>query len=948
MQTEPRAAAAVHDAPPGSAARARRTVPASVLTALVLGSLVTALLSVQTYRLETEKSNSQFARRAELRIRLFEHSVRRAVEQLQNVNRLFATSRVPISEAQFHEVAGPLLVQQSFIRSFVFHRYVMPAERARFEAAMRDAHPGFTISEVRDGKLQPTSTPGPWLVVQYYEPLPGNESVLGYDAWSNPQLRQATESAIDSGQPRASAPRQSVLSSRQRGVEGKVFAVLMPLYRRGEALDTAAARRQALIGESMAGFHANTFARQVFDHAGLLNTPDTHINIYAAAAPDEAALVMRYGAAPPRAPALAGLLSPAATVSTAKTFDFAGTPWLIVVSRERHGLLADHGSALIVLGAGFALTLLSAAYLRVAAARARLIEATVKMRTAQLQLTSSELQLRNSAIEASANAIFITSAHAPAYCVEYVNPAFTRITGYAAQEIIGQPFGLLDGADVHQPGLAQLRQAMAARRQAHTTVRSYCKDGSMYWNDINVAPVRDDDGQVRHFVHVNYDVTETRRYQEQLEIRANFDPLTGLANRNLLQDRVQQAICYASRLQREVWVAFIDLDRFKFVNDSAGHRYGDALLKMVGERIDAVVRAADTVGRLGGDEFVVVLPQYEVNPMTVAVIEQVLARMAAPFQIEEKEFFVSCSIGISVFPHDGKGSETLLMHADRAMYRAKEMGGNNYQFFSAELNTRSAAQLRIEGALRHALARQELLLHYQPQVDLASGAIVGAEALLRWQHPELGMVMPGDFIGLAEQTGLIVPIGAWVLRSACRQGAAWERAGMGKLRVAVNLSSIQFSQHDIAQTVAEALAESGLDPRCLEIELTEGIVMQNVERTISTLHQLKGLGVQISLDDFGTGYSSLAYLKRFPIDVIKIDQSFVRDIANDPDDALIVISIITLAHKLRLKVIAEGVETAAQLAFLRDNDCDEIQGYYFSKPLPAPAIGAMLAQGKRL
>ena len=489
---------------------------------------------------------------------------------------------------------------------------------------------------------------------------------------------------------------------------------------------------------------------------------------------------------------------------------------------------------------------------------------------------------------------------------------------------------------------------MKARREVHATVRSYRKDGAMYWNDFYVAPVRDESGEVNHFVHVNYDVTATRRYQEQLEYSANFDPLTGLANRTLLLDRLQQAIAYASLFDKTVWVALIDLDHFKFVNNSAGCGCGDMLLKVIAEHLQSAVRAADTAGRIGSDEFVLLLPQFETGPMTAETIENVMTGVAQPVSIEGKDFFVSCSIGIALFPHDGTGAESLLINAEMAMYRAKEKGGNNYQFFEPSPKARAKARLRIEGALRNAPARDEFAPYYQPQVDLKTGRIVGTEALIRWQHPEFGVLMPADFIALSEETGLIIPIGAWVLRTACRQNQAWRAAGFGKLRMAVNLSAIQFAQPNIVQTVAAALLESELAPGCLEIEMTESVVMHDVESTIATLHRLKALGVQLSVDDFGTGYSSLAYLKRFPINVLKIDQCFVRDIATNPDDASIVVSIIALAHNLRLQVIAEGVETPEQLAYLRHHECDEIQCYYFSPPMIARAIEQTLYEGKSL
>ncbi|MFL6674918.1 MAG: EAL domain-containing protein [Massilia sp.] len=924
----------------------RGALPKSALFALTAGIFLTVLLSAQVYRLETANDNNAFTRGAELRFRIFNQGVHDSVAGLRSVNRLFAVNNTRVSREQFREFTLPLLEEDHYVRSFVFLRYVTGPERPAYEAAMRKRDPGFTITYVQDAKIVPATGIGPWLVVEYIEPFEQSATTWGRDALSDPLSALSIQRGMDSGLLTAS-PLGLVPKSLQSDFEGKRFSILLPVYRRGAPLHDLAARRRAYIGDTAASFDATVFARQIFSRAGLLNVPGTQISVYGAASPDEAALVFRYGAAPPPAtnassPA-AWLFGAESLVRVSQSVDIAGIPWHIVVSRVPSGI-DTHWKSLLVLVACFLLSLLSTTYLKAAASRSRLIEQTVTERTAELQATTRELQLRNRAIEASANAIFITNARGPDYVVEYVNPAFERITGYPAAEIVGQPVWLLAGAEPDQPGLVELRAAMEVRREAQATLRSYRKDGTMYWNETHVAPVRDEQGEVHRFVHVSYDVTETKRYQEQLEYRANFDPLTGLANRNLLQDRLQQAVSYAARFNRTVWVAFIDLDRFKFVNDSAGHRYGDTLLKVVAERLQAGVRAGDTVGRMGGDEFVLVLPQYEAGPMSADTIEKLMTQVAMPIPIGGKEFFVSCSIGIAVYPDDGTSGETLLMHADIAMYRAKEMGRNNYQFFEPALNMRTQARLRIEGALRNALPRGEFLLHYQPQVDLKTGRTVGVETLIRWHHPEFGMILPAEFIALAEETGLIVPIGAWVLRTACAQNRAWQSAGVDKLRVAVNLSGIQFAQPDIVDTVAAALAESGLDPACLEIEITEGAAMHDVERTVTTLHQLKSLGVQLSVDDFGTGYSSLAYLKRFPIDVLKIDQSFVRDIATNLDDAMIVVSIIALAHNLRLEVIAEGVETVEQLAFLRQHGCDQIQGYYFGKPVAATAIEQTLRE----
>ncbi|WP_420473316.1 EAL domain-containing protein [Noviherbaspirillum sp. ST9] len=433
-----------------------------------------------------------------------------------------------------------------------------------------------------------------------------------------------------------------------------------------------------------------------------------------------------------------------------------------------------------------------------------------------------------------------------------------------------------------------------------------------------------------------------RRYAQQLEYHAGHDILTGLPNRALLQDRLNQAIAYASRYCYSVWVLFLDLDRFKFVNDSLGHKAGDAVLKTIAARLEASVRETDTVARLGGDEFVLVLPERADETLNTSVVQRIMDAVAAPLVVEGHEFFLGCSIGVAVYPSDGDDPETLVKNADIAMYRAKESGRNNFQFYTAAMNERLLERLRIEGDLRNALERGEFVLHYQPQIDLDTGRTVGMEALIRWAHPSLGMIPPLRFIGLAEETGLIVSIGEWVLRTACAQAVAWQRAGLGALRVAVNLSARQFAQHDLVHLVAGTLQETGLPPHLLELELTESLVMTDVDRAIGVLGELKSLGVQLSLDDFGTGHSSLSYLKRLPIDALKIDQSFVRDINQTPDDAAIVASIISLARNLRRHVIAEGVETLEQLTYLQSHGCNEMQGFYFSKPVPAELFERLL------
>ena len=470
----------------------------------------------------------------------------------------------------------------------------------------------------------------------------------------------------------------------------------------------------------------------------------------------------------------------------------------------------------------------------------------------------------------------------------------------------------------------------------------YRKNGDIIWISENARAVFEDNGRLMSYEGTVEDVTERKLYQARIEQQANYDTLTGLANRSLLQDRLEQALLQASTYNTRVAVAFVDLDRFKYINDSLGHHVGDELLRTMADRLESCVRDCDTVARLGGDEFVVLITGQTEPNLIRSIIERMLAVVAQPWTTEQGEFNVSCSIGVALFPNDGADAQTLLKHADSAMYRAKESGRNNFQFFTRELNALMIERLAMESSLRRALERDQFMLHYQSRVDLHTGRIIGAEALIRWNLPEQGVVPPGKFIPLAEETGLIVPIGKWVLRAACAQNKAWQDAGLEPIVVSVNVSARQFRQDNLVRTVAEVLEETGLEPRYLELELTESMVMHDAAQLVAMLGELKRLGVQIAVDDFGTGYSSLSYLKRFPVDRLKVDRSFVEHLATDSDDATIVRAIISLGHNLGLKVVAEGVELQEQVNFLRLNLCDEAQGFLYCRPIPSDELALML------
>lgn len=559
-----------------------------------------------------------------------------------------------------------------------------------------------------------------------------------------------------------------------------------------------------------------------------------------------------------------------------------------------------------------------------------------------------DLRLRDRAIESSVSAICITDNLAPDNPIVYVNPAFERITGYSSQEVLGRNPRLLQGSDIAQPELLSVRAALHDARPCHVVLRNYRKDGSMYWSELNISPVRNDAGTVTHYIGVHSDITDAKTHQDELARQANHDSLTGLPNRNLLWDRIDGACARTQRYGEFAAVAFLDLDNFKLVNDSLGHTLGDHLLRAVAKRLESSLRASDTVARLGGDEFVLVLSDQNSEQLVSGELQRIVDLFSQPFSVDGKDVFITASVGVALYPQDAKDAEALMKSAELAMYRVKDSGRNAYQLYTAEMQTRVSERIALEGMLRRALERGEFSLHYQPQVDLRTNRIFGCEALLRWNQPDLGMIGPAKFIPLAEETGLIVPIGEWIVRTACLQNKAWQNAGLPAITVAVNISARQFREKGLLQVVANILAESGLDPAQLEIEVTESVIMHDAQHVIATLQAFRDMGVLLSVDDFGTGYSSLSYLKRFPVDRLKIDQSFVRDVITDADDAAIAQAVITLGHTMNLRVIAEGVETREQLAFLRANQCDEMQGYFFGKPMPAHELGKLLESGRTL
>ncbi len=561
-----------------------------------------------------------------------------------------------------------------------------------------------------------------------------------------------------------------------------------------------------------------------------------------------------------------------------------------------------------------------------------LLQTHIGLQKASLRDSAEKLRLSAKVFESSCEGIVIADAEMH---ILSTNSAFTRVTGYREDEVSGKTMHLLNATRGDPEMLRRMLHELKDADNWQGEVLHQRRNGETYPAWLHVSVIRDAGNRPCNYIMGFLDISDRKQAEARIEFMAYHDPLTGLPNRRLGIDRLNQAIAYADRAGSKTALIFLDLDNFKTINDSFGHAVGDLLLKAVASRLGECMRDCDTICRQGGDEFLLVLGNVLNADAITAVTEKLLDALAATFEIEGNELSTSTSIGIAVYPDDGRDIETLLQRADTAMYHAKETGRNAYSFFTEQMNIDAVEHHRTRVGLLHALHRGEFRLNYQPQIDLATGAVVGAEALIRWNHPQRGELAPDQFITVAEDSGLIVPIGDWVLREACRQAAAWRSSGLPQLVVAVNVSAIQFTRGDLEASVRTALEESGLPPACLELELTESILIQNTEQVLQTVQRLKSLGVMLSIDDFGTGYSSLAYLTRFKVDKLKIDRSFVCDMENQPNNALMVRAIIQMAASLNLKTIAEGVEDEDLVAFLRNQHCEEAQGFYFSHPMPA-------------
>ncbi|HHF0525218.1 TPA: EAL domain-containing protein [Legionella anisa] len=556
----------------------------------------------------------------------------------------------------------------------------------------------------------------------------------------------------------------------------------------------------------------------------------------------------------------------------------------------------------------------------------------------QKLMEEDELRIRERAIEASTHGVAILDISKPDLPIIYVNKAFERITGYSERQILRQNLAFLHGSKIEHVNQKRINLAIKELREETVELESYRRSGEVFWGEVSVAPVRDSFDNVRHYVCLLNDVTQRREMEQQLIQQATHDSLTELPNRVLLIDRVDQAILQAKKKGSILGFLFLDLDHFKMTNDTLGHSIGDRLLQAVSNRLLLATDDFDTVCRLGGDEFIVLLQDVATEVQAQQKAEEILTSLAKPFQIDQHNLKITGSIGISYYPKDGDDYESLMKSADLSMYHAKDNGRNTYRTYDKEMNMRVINRMQLDNALRDSLKRNEFHLVYQPFINLTTNKIIGFEALLRWHSHILGDVPPNEFISMAEENGLILDIGMWVLQEACSQLVRWHHQGYDQLTVAVNISGRQFRQTHLPEIIEKILLETGLPAKFLELELTESLLVDNVKHAVETMYELKDMGTKLVIDDFGTGYSSLSYLKQFPVDKLKIDRSFISELVNRENDAAITKAIINLGHSLNLEVLAEGVETELQRDFIMQHGCDYAQGYYFAMPQKAEEL----------
>jgi diguanylate cyclase (GGDEF)-like protein len=922
------------------------------------GLCVTTLLFVGIRHLEYDHMRAEFERRAMIRAGIIHEGLNEAERDLSAVNLLLSTVG-SVSPEQFDSFVRPILKRNPSIQNFTFYRIVSASELPAFEADMQLKYPGFAVTDMIDGKHVPVKESSTYRIVQYVQPLRGNEAVIGSNATSQKEQGDAIERACRTGL--AAMTKQYQLASQNSSQRG--FVMLLPVYRNAIQLRDGEDRCRSVAGFTAAAINGRALVEYSLAKNNLARAPGFEMEVYLGDSVNKENLVFlnqAYGTETLQPLTVAQRFLYDRQSAYSMSFDAAGQPWHIVVSAVSPSVFKGHLASMLTLIGGLLLTLLATIYARAVSRHARRIKWLIERRTNELR-RMRELLVANRSLDAERSNLLTLFRQAPGFIAvmrdknhvfEIANLAYYALVG--KRDLVGKPvrealpelegqgfFELLDG--VYASG-----EPYVGRGVPIEVRDGVAGNAEMHYVDFVYQPIMDETGAVTGIFVQGSDVSQEKFSQDRLQYMATHDALTDLPNFTLLLDRLNQAILRAKFTEHPIVISVIDLDRFKFINESLGHRIADTILKTIAGRLRDIVEGDTTVARTDGDKFVILFAEHIPCDAYAAIAQNIIATVGSAINADDQQIFLTCSVGIATYPIDAIAPDALLQCADVAMHRAKRLGGNSYQFYAPSMNVHNLERLKTLTALRNAMERSELVLHYQPQVSLTTGKIVGLEALIRWQRPDFGLVPPSEFIELAEETGLIASIGTWVLRTACAQVKAWHDAGLGELRVAVNLSPRQFSQSGLVEDIGQILSQTGLPPYCLDIELTESAVMVDVDHAIEVLGQLKRLCVQLSIDDFGTGYSSLSYLKRFPIDVLKIDRSFIKDIPSDTNDAAISDAIISMAHSLGIKVIAEGVETDAQCEFLANNMCDEIQGYLVSQPLASNEMETLLREDRTL
>ncbi|MGV7208140.1 EAL domain-containing protein [Oxalobacteraceae bacterium A2-2] len=878
---------------------------------LLLSAAAFITIFLQAQRWETSQQRQAFLLKAQQAGDLLQSQFSEHERFLYAMAQTLGGARRTLDPDDFGSMAHGYLDQRPELLSMAWLRPVGHGQRAAYEAAMagRGGRP-YAILDLHDGVLAPAPARQHYFVATLVEP-PAARAYQGLDFEFDPQRSPALQQALASGKPTVTAPLRLLMRPQNAGL---LLIQAIP------GAEGGAARGALMIGLQVDGYLDQALRRVDFPH----------FRVRLADSAGQGALAVLRDT----------LRRPPGGNDYRRVLHFGGRQFELVLAPTRAYLMQQRGwQSWTVLTCGLLLTgLLGALMLLISGERAR-IQAQVKDSTARLREREARLQ---AILDKAADAI-LTIAHDGR--LVSANAAAGRLFGYPPEQMAGLPLARLlpvdGGADT-----ARLLRGIAAGASHEHQSEGWRSDGSAFPLAVSVSEVELPDEHL--FVAILHDLTEQRRAQEHIHRLAHHDTLTGLDNRLSLNLRLELLLAQTRRSQARAAVLFIDLDHFKKINDTHGHQVGDLLLQAVARRLQDLLREVDTIARLGGDEFIVVTSGDITPDETSAIAVRIVEALGAPYQLDGKTVHSGASVGVAMFPDDGQDSSTLLRHADTAMYAAKSQGRGNFQFFSPAMNAATHERLLLENRLWQALEQHEFELYLQPQVELHSQRIIGAEALLRWHHPELGMVGPDRFIPIAEESGLILPLGDWVLQRACVLLAGWQDSGLAHLRLALNLSARQCHGAGLLPQLDKLLQQHGVAPARLELEITESAAMQDPERSRVLLRELRSRGIKVAIDDFGTGYSSLSYLKLFELDRIKIDRGFVKDIESDPNDAVIVAATIALAHSLGLAVVAEGVETAAQRDFLRAKGCDEAQGYLYARPLPVAEFEAMARAGADL